>query len=98
MKHTKGPWIMEASDIFSSDGSKDRVAQVNPDLGNPDWVYDAQLIAAAPELLGALETAKDTLDGILEHECKQDPDSNEVHHLQEVLMEVNEAIAKARGE
>ena len=58
-KHTKGPWKIKQNapcEILSSDGYTDRVAIINPDLGNSNWIQDAALIAAAPEMFEALES------------------------------------------
>ena len=50
-KHTPGPWeVVEWNVIFAGDK---RIAEV--DVNNPNDDTDAQLIAAAPDLLAALE-------------------------------------------
>lgn len=58
-KFTPGPWKINTEapcEILANDGYRDRVALINPDLGNSNWMQDATLIAAAPELLSTLET------------------------------------------
>lgn len=47
MKHTKGPWTVQDTDIFGPDGNYPIAQQVDD--------TNAQLIASAPELLEALE-------------------------------------------
>jgi hypothetical protein len=81
MKHTKGPWVFNGSEILTKDGNC-RVADINPDLSNEHWLGDTQLIAAAPEMLAALETI---VNGCLDLSFDQ-------------LCLAKDAIRKARGE
>ena len=65
--HTKGPWIADGAQIFTSDTN---VAQANGYRIDRETVAaNARLIAAAPELLEALkamveETCVNTVDDI----------------------------------
>ena len=65
-KHTPGPWKAENGtgsggkgwgcwEVFACDGPETYIAGSNRD--NPDQEANARLIAAAPELLEALQTA-----------------------------------------
>ena len=49
-KHTPGPWIVNAEQVF---GNGYKIAAVN-DAGH-NWQEDRDLIAAAPDLLAALK-------------------------------------------
>lgn len=65
-KHTPGPWKIKQNapcEILSSDGYTDRVAIINPDLGNSNWMQDARLIAAAPDMLEVLEKVQTLVNG-----------------------------------
>jgi hypothetical protein len=82
MEHTPGPWKTESTLIWAPD-AKAVIAQVSelrtsdtvkftpPSISSPDFheiVANARLIAAAPELLGALEAiAKMHIDGDTDH-------------------------------
>ena len=103
--HTRGPWIQDhfqyagehQRDIYAEleDGSRVQVAAVAEMLGiRPHWEPEAnaRLIAAAPELLEALEAlakaCNDNHDGHDDSICRV--------HVEVVIAE--RAIAKARGE
>ena len=103
MKHTPGPWVVEtAGDEFrvatserSFDGSTVgyRIATI---VDTALWVYpehraNARLVAAAPELLGALEALEAACATIGKHHCPL-----EIDHPKRVAARA--AIAKAQGE
>jgi len=94
-KHTPGPWKAEGFGIWSCvNGENRRVACTEYDKGEGAYkvrteaeaVANARLIAAAPELVKALEN-------LVEDCCKP-------QHLQEisVLEAARAALRKARGE
>lgn len=102
-QHTPGPWIIEYTAASLSTLKRDFIithsdenlrshicrifdASLCPEHGESQ--ANARLIAAAPELLEALEKARDELRG-LPHSL-----GYEFTHLQEI----NSAIAKAKGE
>lgn len=99
-KHTPGPWwIIDRSgfdplyvDIGSNSwGAFARVVvRINgEDLKEPEGIANARLIAAAPELLKALEWVQGLWEcDALKNEDGQTPDFKTVH----------DALAKARGE
>ena len=90
MKHTAGPWIVEAQGIYANGGNK-RVATAMSHEHEIDWpttTANARLIAAAPELLEALRKFA------LKHRCTYGLDGA---WDEEITMAEN-AIAKATGE
>ncbi len=104
-KHTPGPWV------FSSNLREGGIARIMPSYrqrfciatiptGNDTDAKeaDARLIAAAPELLGALKSARQTLDSLRNalHYGKEQSRGNQV--CIERLSEIDAVIAKATGE
>ena len=77
MTHTPGPWIISGWAIRMSDGHRLASFDMMPDKD------DARLIAAAPELLEALET--------FVSEADDPPDRQRAYKLAKA------AIAKAKG-
>lgn len=104
-KHTDGPWEIEGSRIITkqkyhsirqgSDDLKDRVyqgichIQREPNISGFEAVANARLIAAAPELLEALELAHTALSELYDH------DAGEI--VNKAIYTSEKAIAKARG-
>lgn len=101
-KHTLGPWVLSATDdTVVIDATGLEVAAIDGDYNDPDtWPQmeaNARLIAAAPEMLDALRTAK----AFIEREYR-DPSvepsgewlSKEARKPHAVICE---AIAKAEG-
>jgi len=92
VKHTPGPWLV--SDEYTGivvDSNGLRVAAAYKD--KPYEIYDAHLIAAAPELLKALELLIDDLRlraKLRGDDCLDVSDGR--------LYKAQKAIAKARGE
>lgn len=88
-KHTLGPWVRGDGDphrILSS-STWDCVAEVNDAL--PDSEANANLIAAAPDLLSALERMECTFYLLLQGKLHRDAD--------EVLAKAQAALDKAQG-
>ena len=84
--YSPGPWHTQGCTIYAG---KDRVAQTwdtwYDGLPTPTMEADAGLIAAAPEMLAALEMALESLDAVdvpQEWDCRS---------------KIRDAIAKARG-
>ena len=99
-KHTPGPWLVATSNswrrILASDGSHVCYPVTQRD-GHPDLLFDnggqdgpdARLIAAAPDLLAALqhllaEVSEASIVGI-------------VHDERAAFMKARDAVAKATG-
>lgn len=61
MSHTPGPWINRGGLILVDDGA----AFNSPQVGDAFKTEDANLIAAAPDLLGALKVALDDIEHLL---------------------------------
>lgn len=93
-KHTPGPWEIDGEYVQQVDQTGVAVCDVmNMDVGGdkgwhsgPVTQANKQLIAAAPELLAALEIADKFCGSLTADEC---PDS--------VHIPIRAAIAKARG-
>jgi hypothetical protein len=87
--HTPGPWIASAEDVLAGD---DWVCGCN--FATMDGKANARLIAAAPELLSALQTsacprpANVAPDGLTVHDCLA---------RGECACDLGDAIAKATG-
>lgn len=99
-KHTPGPWVVDESHHYGSINNAvltrhiAMVSQYCSVTGDQEEnAANARLIAAAPELLEALE-ASNTLLRIKRHACE----NPEVCRVPDVHVERNSAaIAKARG-
>mgnify|MGYP006977242181 CR=1 FL=1 len=86
-KHTVGPWFTSDPDGGGGILIKPIPGQVVAQCDElPEMEANARLIAAAPELLEALETAKQLLETV------------EFRHLLQMCPSINTAIAKAKGE
>lgn len=103
-KHTEGPWRLHASadvepfHIGISAKNHELMAQVvvqmdGDELQSPELVANARLIAAAPELLQALQEAYEDLKYL--HKAR---DADYARPDTEVIATVAAAIAKATGE
>lgn len=88
MSHTKGPWK-----VINADLSNRKLHQIIGPVcvKNEISLDDCNLIAAAPELLAALEIAID----VLAH-CKADIGYSKMQTMAAIA--INDAIAKAKGE
>ncbi len=108
--HTPGPWRYDADDcrIMSSaltdwEGKPASVVDLRGAMGGDDSDADAHLIAAAPELLEALEKARLELSGIesLPRHSRED-DAEVIDAMQQkawrAMRLIDPIIAKARGE
>jgi len=65
-QHLPGPWTVSPSNelrITTTTNGRTYVASCD-NIGMPSAPYNARLIAAAPELLAALELARNTFAGI----------------------------------
>ena len=92
MKHSKGPWSKDGTEIRGAYASSGIVA-VTPtieDGGVIERVANARLVAAAPELLEACKFIRGALHGII-----ITPKDLDVQHAYGLL---DEAIAKAENE
>jgi len=83
-----GPWHVSGRFIY---GRKDRAIARILLFGNAD-VHNARLIAAAPEMLDALELALETIQGLVEDLCTE-PDSASARAIESI----ETAIIKAKG-
>lgn len=106
MSHTPAPWTAEGSLVikFGEDGRAicliadsrgETTSDVRPiELDDPDWktgMKNARLIAAAPELLDALENTVFFLDRVVDGTF----DREDIRRQQEYIASITK---KARGE
>lgn len=99
--HTKGPWRIGSR----IDGHNTRICTIvgghaihGADTAIDDWRGDAHLIAAAPELLEALEECRIELFAMIEEHNKQDAEDGSWLYDYQTVAEADAAIAKAKGE
>lgn len=100
-KHTPGPWVVGPIDDtvvthLGKDGVRYEVAAIDGDYNDPtNWPImeaNARLIAAAPDMLEALEKAKETI------RAWHGPVAWEIYDRASPEMKmINAAIAKAGG-
>lgn len=96
-KHTPGPWTVVEGNYPDRFGTSNALNVDHPCIyGEPD----ARLIAAAPEMLEALENA---LGGFNEKECNcdgeytQDGLAGHACYFHRIEQDIRDAIAKATG-
>ncbi len=100
-KHTQGPWCVKHDKtgmpyigvVIDPIDYPGTVAII--DSGYPE--ADARLIAAAPDLLAALEQAKSMLETASRYFPKSIKNSDRFSLLNTLANSVNPSIAKARG-
>ncbi|MSR12883.1 MAG: hypothetical protein EXR84_14050 [Gammaproteobacteria bacterium] len=99
---TKGSWTVRKVGGAGFNGQTGWAIDFNEDQEQiVDFVYeesDANLIAAAPDLLAALEACRnDLLSMIRVHNIQDEHDGSWIYDHQ-TICEADEAIARARGE
>lgn len=91
--YTKGDWRVEDwgyNKVITATGTDNEICMISrysQSRGNEEYMANAHLIAAAPAMYEALESARDIL--------------REIHHYQDdqpVLSPINKALAQARRE
>lgn len=108
-KHTPGPWEIFGEDISSPgvpciviEVGQKRIAEVcssfNEDTEDLELTAEdsanAALIAAAPDMLGALEIVLESMQSLFQ--CTADPQLKE--SLRVITEEIGKTVKKARGE
>ena len=103
MKHTPGPWVVCRGVVHqipvasvAMDGLKLNVAHVTG-IRNGEGLANARLIAAAPDLLEALQQATSALEWRWERVANRAAPVHETA-IQEAYNQARAAIAKATGE
>lgn len=95
-QHTPGPWQVNSFDplqICDTDGEWRGCAPIATTHGNAaEARANARLIAAAPALLAALQTARNVLAGIATGDLKT------IHANSPALTQVRAAIRQATGQ
>lgn len=85
-KGTKKPWVKDGNLIFAEDHFQTHICQVSGSFNNEIREANAKLIAAAPELLQALQSFA---NGVRER--------GYAGHLSDYLKQADTIIAKALG-
>jgi hypothetical protein len=98
-KHTPGPWIISGSSIWNSDTHRAIYASGRKPVNERDeeGQANARLIAAAPEMLAALEALTSWAIEAQKRLPVETWSDLENHGTIEII-EAKAAIAKARGE
>lgn len=101
MKHTKGPWIVDGEIVRTAGSDSYRtICDLGPKQGQLPATLEAnaRLIAAAPEMLEALEDVAGALQSTDIQRLKNGGDIIVYHFEQETIDTVLSLIAKARGD
>ena len=110
-KHTPGPWVLgrqnkhaAAANIYACEPTilKNLIATVwrGPDESSAKKEDNARLIAAAPDMLAALEEAVETIRALrIAFDAVRclSPEQSEIHFIDQTA-DMRAAIAKAKGE
>lgn len=92
MTHTPGPWAHKEQEIFAADGTCICYVRYNGEEGDPESQDTARLIAAAPDLLEALEAfdvwVEEDRETIVGHSFRK--------RAADVIEKARAAIAKAK--
>lgn len=104
-KHTPGPWFVDHKSPFLVRAGDDidgrHIAHIGPANYTPRFDVDepnAKLIAAAPDLLEALEACRNELLSMINMHNAQDPNDGSWLYDHQTICEADLAIARARGE
>ncbi len=100
-KFTPGPWVRDGRMVEATNSEKETIMACEvygPELGHWDQEAqvaaeaNAQLIAAAPDLLDALVYLANWMEELIGFENETDPE------YQEAMKQIDEAITRATGE
>ena len=96
-KHTPGPWIVDTDYIIQDGGTSDENT-ISIVGDQEEWKANAHLIAAAPEMLDALEAAKQFIQNGIQYGYINMPDKDCGDSALETPAKIEAAIQKARGQ
>lgn len=96
MKHTPAPWMYPSmsNEVMTAPSGDLKICRVYPISENDNGEANARLIAAAPELLEALEDVAATRSMMM----VQQPSEVQIKEILATFERVNAAIAKAKGQ
>ena len=102
MTHTPGPWRITTDFIGVYDSEARRIANMDsdgaPDFSEDETLANARLMAAAPEMLAALEAVIDDLREGIQDALDNGASEFWVANARKRLLNARAAIRKARGE
>lgn len=93
-EHTRGPWTVRR---WSGGDRIDIVDRDGEDIAKRVRAVDAELIAAAPDLLQVVEDAEYALGNVIKPECWRDYEDMKVWAESMFLPAARAALAKVRG-
>mgnify|MGYP000990437160 CR=1 FL=1 len=96
-KHTPGPWIVDTDYIIQDGGTSDENT-ISIVGDQEEWKANAHLIAAAPELLDALDEAQQFILNGIQYGYINMPDKDCGDSALETPAKIEAAIKKARGQ
>ena len=98
MSHTKGPWHFAGEGLLINDDDVEiPLSLLFPDdIATPEAFANANLIAAAPELLEMTETLLEVIESLQRAAIKY-VESDGVFNLQEAKANVERVLKRAKG-
>lgn len=100
-KHTPGPWELDGVEVYPVNGHRacDAICELSAGQSDDLFEANARLIAAAPELLEALERLLEAYSSQMrsDYDYPGDPWTAEGRHDDDALQAIC-TIAKAKGE
>lgn len=97
-KHTPGPWKAEIHCVWGGPNLDRYVAATGTGIGEQEQQANARLIAAAPDLLAALEAIEARISGTYDNPALMDFGPLSIDAEADCSAIARAAIAKARGQ
>jgi hypothetical protein len=99
-KHTPGIWLVGEEEVYTDANIVGNIICDKPDFADSQnyWQANANLIAAAPDLLEACEDAIGIVQAAIVNARQRNEYSQIIAALEQKEANIRAAIAKARGE